>query len=168
MSVHSPPLTTREPSPQLVTEHMGKSHVRVRDALATVDRSLGRIALAYGLQYCALDAIAHGFLRLERAVEWALRREERYLQSLVRKVEHDSSRQQTSDVNELAELAPEIDTITTELLLLRQVTNNFVPPDDACRSYETLMNQLEELASVLDVFIDGAMNREKDSRRSGD
>ncbi len=132
---------------------MGKSHVHVRNALARVDQSMARIAVAYGLQCCGLDVIARSFVRLEEAVEWVLGQEERYLHSLGCQLDDESCLHPACHGEELSERAANMETITRELDFLRRETNDFDAQHEACRSYQTLMKQLQELESVLDRLI---------------
>ena len=153
MSVHLPPITQRDLLPCEATTRMGKSHIRLRKKLARVDQLMAKIAEAHGLQYCALDLIAHSFLRLGQAVEGILKLDESYLQSLVQDRAERSCSQRTSTCVDPDDRAAMTETITGELLFLRQVTNDFVSPQDACRSYQTLMKQLEAMESVLDTYL---------------
>lgn len=132
---------------------MGKSHIHVRSALARVDQSMARMAVAYGLQCCGLDVIARSFVRLEQAVEWVLGQEERYLRSLVRKTDDECGFQPACDGDELGQRAANMETITRELDFLRLETHDFDARHEVCRSYQTLMKQLEELESVLNRLV---------------
>lgn len=132
----------------LLIDHIVDTHHEyLRDELPRLEQLLDRVTSAHGAEHSWLDPTMEVFQTLKLDVETHIMSEEQRVFPSIRALESDESDSDTAGLDEdgIEKMIREHDDSGTALERLRELTNGFTPPDDACPKFRAAMKGLEEL-----------------------
>ncbi|MFL6213076.1 MAG: iron-sulfur cluster repair di-iron protein [Blastocatellia bacterium] len=140
----------------LITHINDTHHVFTREELGRIEPLLAKVSRVYGERRPELPRIEAIFLELKRELLPHLMKEEQVLFPYVRQLELAVAGVTTRPAscfgtvqNPVRLMMMEHDAAGDMLRQLRELSNDFTPPADACVSYQTLYRALEELEQDL-------------------
>ena len=135
---------------QLVNHIINKHHSYLQQEMPLISEFITKILRVHGANHSELSKIHNLFHVLKLELDQHLIKEEEILFPLIKEYEKNPSSQL------LANVQKQIDTIENEheqagdiIKELRQITNDYTLPADACTSYRLAYQKLEEMESDL-------------------
>ncbi len=135
---------------QLVNHIINKHHLYLQQEMPLISEFITKILRVHGANHSELSKIHNLFHVLKLELDQHLIKEEEILFPLIKEYEKNPSSQL------LANVQKQIDTIENEheqagdiIKELRQITNDYTLPADACTSYRLAYQKLEEMESDL-------------------
>lgn len=135
---------------QLVNHIINKHHLYLQQEMPLISELITKILRVHGANHSELRKIHNLFHVLKLELDQHLIKEEEILFPLIKEYEKNPSSQL------LANVQKQIDTIENEheqagdiIKELRQITNDYTLPADACTSYRLAYQKLEEMESDL-------------------
>lgn len=132
-----------EPTTKLVAFIVDTHHAFTREVLVRIDQLLRKVRAVHGERHPELHTIGTVFARLRDELETHLVKEERIL--FPRILEALAAGAPPGVEAPIARMEVEHDEAGSALRELRQLSNGYEPPEDACRSYRGLFAALLEL-----------------------
>ena len=123
-------------------------HAYLRQALPRLDQMTDKVARVHGDKEPKLLEIRTAFVELESELMPHMIKEEQILFPIIRKLEASTARPEFhcgSVNNPIRQMEHEHDHAGATLKKLRELTNDFTPPDWACNTYRALFDGLREL-----------------------
>ncbi|WP_152396193.1 iron-sulfur cluster repair di-iron protein [Paenibacillus guangzhouensis] len=126
-----------------------KHHQYLRDQLPQIAANVERVYHVHGGDQPHLVQMAELFRQLRAELEAHIAKEEEISFPLIMRAEEDAGVVSHTDVRAVvAELEGEHDGAGNLLKQLREVTNDFTPPEHACTTYRITYARLEELEGM--------------------
>ncbi|HKP11832.1 MAG TPA: iron-sulfur cluster repair di-iron protein [Blastocatellia bacterium] len=134
----------------LIAHINGTHHVFTREEFDRVEPLLAKVSRVYGERRPELPRIQALFLELKRELLPHLMKEEQVLFPYVRQLELAAAGQSARPASYFGTVQNPVRMMMTEheaagdiLRRLRELSNDFTPPEDACVTYQTLYRALE-------------------------
>ena len=144
------------PLASLINVIVVKHHVFTRDELERLTALLEKVCSAHGTNHPELLTIQSQFQTLRAELEPHMMKEERVLFPYITRLELATAGKQPVPFapfghvqNPIAVMMREHDAAGEILKAIRELSKDFATPDDACVSYQTLYNALQELEADL-------------------
>lgn len=130
-------------------------HDYLRSELAPLSELIGKVEGAHGDNHPELHEVAEVFEQLSREIPVHLSEEEQILFPIVRQLEDDdASGLEAETASQLLEgLEDDHDGTAEHLEQIRDLTDGFNVPEDACPSYQNMLERLEELERDLHMHV---------------
>jgi regulator of cell morphogenesis and NO signaling len=130
-------------------------HEYLRDELAPLSELIDKVEGVHGDNHPELHEVADVFEQLAREIPVHLSEEEQILFPIVRQLdEADASGVEAETASQLLEgLEDDHDETAEHLEEIRELTDGFAVPDDACPSYQNMLERLEELERDLHMHV---------------
>lgn len=132
-----------------LADHIEQTHHKfVRDALARLNVVIPRVVAAHGAKDPRLADLAQVVRTFEEEMRDHMVREERVLFPWLRRLERKSEIQSTppwSVRRPISCMVHDHDDAGAALARMRSLTDNFIPPPNACTTYRSMLRTLEEL-----------------------
>jgi regulator of cell morphogenesis and NO signaling len=150
---------SRLPLTALLDAILDQHHAQLTRSLRGLNRRLGGVAAAYGLEYYQLQEVARVFLELQLAVERYMASEARSLFPCLRRSQQTAASpaadRPPDKVGAAVEEARQQQSRVVALFeQLRDSTDGYHVPEDACPSYQAAMRELSELDRYLSDLYD--------------
>ncbi len=122
-------------------------HEYLRTELPHLEQLLDRVTSAHGAEHSWLEPTMEVFQTLKLDVETHIMSEEQRVFPSIRTLESNGSDPETADLDEdgIEKMIREHDDSGTALERLRELTNGYTPPEDACPKFRAALQGLEEL-----------------------
>lgn len=137
------------PSDMTMTEladHIEQTHhVYLRKELPRLTELTKKVAAAHGDKYSWLEDVKHTYADLVAELEPHMQKEEQILFPMIRELERQGGGYGGSVGSPIAVMEHEHDNAGAALLRLRELTNGFTPPPDACNSFRAMLDGLATL-----------------------
>ena len=129
-------------------------HAFLRRELPRLNKLMGRVAAVHGLKHWQLHELARVFIQLETDLTAHMAKEERILFPIIRlleeaRTEHVPPLEADIIGQPISAMEDEHQHVGELLEKMRQLTDNYTTPDDACPSYRALLAGLEKLKQDL-------------------
>lgn len=125
-------------------------HDYLRRELPRLETLLIRVTEAHGAEVPWLDPVLEIFQTLKSDLETHMISEEERVFPSIRALENDGDSKESSlDRRGIEKMIDEHDDTGTALDRLRELTNGFTPPEDACPKFQAAMDGLRELETDL-------------------
>lgn len=135
-----------------IVEH---HHEYLRDELAPLSELIEKVEGVHGDNHPELHEVAEVFEQLAREIPVHLSEEEQILFPIVRQLEDQgASGVEAETASQLLEgLEGDHDETAEHLEQIRELTDGFAVPEDACPSYQNMLERLEELERDLHMHV---------------
>lgn len=123
-------------------------HAYLKEELPRLDFMTEKVARVHGDKEPRLAIVREAFMALKEELEPHMMKEERILFPVIRRLEApaDGSDFHCGSVaNPIRQMEYEHDLAGDQLAILREATNDYVPPDWACNTYRAMLDSLEKL-----------------------
>lgn len=125
-------------------DHVEQAHHRyLMSELPRLDAIVTKVVHVHGANHPELADVQRAFVRAGRNLVVNMRKEEKELFPLIRALE--AGRAQPTVVGQLQQVEKDHAEVGEALLEVRKLTNDFVPPEGACRTYRAMLAGLEDL-----------------------
>jgi len=154
-STQSPPdepRWTRVSLTELCDHIESTHHAFMHREMPRLETMAEKVVAAHGEKYPATKALLHVFLALRAEIDYHLMKEERILFPMIRQLEASNATPQFhcgSLSNPISVMEHEHDTAGGALRKLRELTNDYTPPPDACNTWRALLDGLQALEADL-------------------
>lgn len=130
-------------------------HGYLRDELGPLGDLVEKVQRVHGDNHPELHEVADAFEELAREIPVHLSEEEQILFPAVRKLDNDDAMQAelAAAAEVLDGLVDDHDETAEHLERIRQATDDYEVPDDACPSYENMLARLEKLEHDLHLHV---------------
>ena len=132
-----------------LADHIEQTHhAYLKSELPRLEYLVNKVANRHGPHTPQLVELAHVFAAFKLELESHMRKEEVVLFPICRQMEHAAAPQQFhcgSVQNPIAVMIQEHDDAGDALKRMRELTNDYTPPLDACGTYRALFDSLREL-----------------------
>jgi regulator of cell morphogenesis and NO signaling len=129
-----------------------KHHEFMHREMPRLEAMARKVVAAHGEKYPATKEVLHVFLALKAELDYHLMKEERILFPMIRQLEASTATPQFhcgSLSNPISVMEHEHDTAGDALRKLRELTNDYTPPPDACNTWRALLDGLQALEADL-------------------
>lgn len=140
----------------LIDHIINKHHSYVKSALPLISNHLRKVAGKHGSKYGYVKEMLETFELLAEDMMSHMQKEERILFPLIKylvesKKLHDKpkTRGYGSVQNPIKQMVLEHDNAGDLIHKLKELSNNFNPPDDACTTFRLMLNELDEFEKDL-------------------
>ena len=134
-----------------LADHIEETHhAYLKDELPRLDAMTEKVARVHGDKEPRLATVRRAFVALKNELEPHMMKEERILFPMVRQLEASAERSEFhcgSIANPIRQMEHEHDQAGNALAILREATDDFVPPAWACNTYRAMLDALEHLES---------------------
>ncbi len=151
--------TTASPS-DLIDHIVNVHHSYLREAFPQIERLLEKIVEVHGLHHPELQSMRELFSELKQELEVHMMKEEQVLFPIIKTLEQSIASQTIPEPfhcgsvnNPIRMMEHEHDNAGEILRRLRQLSNQYQLPEDACTTYQLTFNQLSELETDLHLHI---------------
>ncbi len=123
-------------------------HAYLKEELPRLDFLTEKVARVHGDKEPRLLQVREAFMALKAELEPHMMKEERILFPIVRQLEASSDRPEFhcgSVANPIRQMEHEHDQAGNALAILREATDDFMPPEWACNTYRAMLDSLEKL-----------------------
>lgn len=146
------------PLSDLIDHIVEGHHAFLRRELPRLDCQMARVAAAHGLKYCHLQALANVHVKLEKELQAHMLKEEQVLFPIIKQLEYAESEHvpslQVAIIDQPISVMQDEHRLVGDLLRrMRQLSNQYTAPTDACPTYHALMTGLAQLEQDLYVHI---------------
>ncbi len=127
-------------------------HAYLRNELPRLAKLIGKVVDAHGASHPGLRQLQQVFSELRAELEPHMMKEERILFPAIRQLEEATAQPSFpfgTVVNPISMMEHEHDAAGNALARIRDVTNGFQPPDDACNTYRIMLDALQRLGRDL-------------------
>ncbi len=145
-----------EPLVDLIDHILETHHAFLRTELPRVAGLIHKVQSAHGARHPELAELESVFLAMLSELESHMRKEERVLFPVIRTLEEipETYRLPLGSVdNPIRVMLHEHDEVGIALRRIRALTNDFLPPKDACPTFRVMMESLSQLESDLHLHI---------------
>lgn len=130
--------------------HIEETHHRyLRADLPRIASLMDKVVGAHGERHPSLHQLRETFAALSDELQRHLRKEEQVLFPAIRQLEGATDREVGfpfgSVANPIRAMEAEHDSAGQALAMMRQLTNDYTPPADACNSYRAMLDALQQL-----------------------
>jgi regulator of cell morphogenesis and NO signaling len=136
------------PIPGLIDHITDRHHAYLRDALPRISYLINKVWDAHSLTHHRLSDVAAVFSALRNELELHMAKEEQVLFPLCRSIADPDSRKEFQGLslrNVVAVMEEEHLDAGNALKQLRELTDDYTPPIDACPTYRVMLSSLAEL-----------------------
>ncbi len=148
------------PIDKLIAHILDTHHVYVRKMLPIITEHLSKVLQKHGATHPELTHINHFFQKVKFDLEMHLQKEEVILFPYILAL-HEASEKHVAPPrahfgtvrNPIRMMELEHDAAGEDFKKIRELTNNFTPPADACDTYQVLFKELEEFERDLHIHI---------------
>jgi regulator of cell morphogenesis and NO signaling len=132
-----------------LAEHIEETHhAYLREELPRLDFMTEKVSRVHGDKEPRLLRVREAFVALKAELEPHMMKEERVLFPIIRELEASASRPEFhcgSVANPIRQMEHEHDQAGDALAIIREATDDFVPPEWACNTYRAMLDSLEKL-----------------------
>ena len=132
-----------------LADHIEQTHhAYLRDELPRLDLMTEKVARVHGDKEPRLLQVREAFVALKAELEPHMMKEEKILFPMVRQLEAAKSKTEFhcgSVSNPIHQMEHEHEQAGNALAILREATDDFVPPEWACNTYRAMLDALERL-----------------------
>ncbi len=132
-----------------LADHVEQTHhAFLREELPRLDFMTDKVARVHGDHEPRLAAVRKAFVAFKNELEPHMMKEEQVLFPLIRQLESSADRPEShcgSIANPIRQMEHEHDQAGDELAIIREATDDFVPPEWACNTYRAMLDLLERL-----------------------
>lgn len=135
---------------ELIDHIVSKHHAYLKEELPELSMYVTKIARVHGDRHPELIRVYHLFHELKDELEFHLPKEENTDFPLIKKFESERTEENLAAFrNVVDDLESEHEKAGSILKELREITGDYVLPEDACRTYTLSFKRLEDLESDL-------------------
>lgn len=123
-------------------------HAYLREELPRLSALVDKVANAHGVKHPKLQKLKHAFAELRAEMEPHMFKEEQILFPAIREMEKAASRPSFpfgTVADPIRMMEHEHDNAGNALTLIRELTDEFAPPTDACNTYRVMLDSLHQL-----------------------
>ncbi|QDV47063.1 Iron-sulfur cluster repair protein YtfE [Stieleria neptunia] len=123
-------------------------HAYLREELPRLDFMTEKVSRVHGDKEPRLATVRKAFVALKNELEPHMMKEEKILFPIIRQLEASTDRPEFhcgSVANPIRQMEHEHDQAGDALAILREATDDFVPPQWACNTYRAMLDSLEKL-----------------------
>ncbi len=123
-------------------------HAYLKVELPRLDFMTEKVARVHGDKEPRLETIREAFVALKNELEPHMMKEERILFPIIRQLDAAADRPEIhcgSIANPIRQMEHEHDLAGDQLAILREASDEFVPPQWACNTYRAMLDSLEKL-----------------------
>lgn len=127
-------------------------HGYLREQLPRLEALIDKVVAAHGANHVELGELQSVFASLRAELEPHMMKEEQVLFPAIRQMERAANRPQLpfgTAANPIRMMEHEHDIAGNALAKMRELTNNYLVPDDACNSYRVMLEALNTLEQDL-------------------
>ena len=132
-----------------LADHIEQTHhAYLRAELPRLEFMTEKVSRVHGDKEPRLLQVRGAFVALKAELEPHMMKEERILFPIIRQLEASASRPEFhcgSVANPIRQMEHEHDQAGDALAIIREATDNFVPPEWACNTYRAMLDSLENL-----------------------
>jgi len=129
-----------------LVEHIEQTHhTYLKRELPRLEKLARKVASVHGEAHPELNALRDEFLKFKADMESHTLREEQVLFRAIRQLDSGGQSVVRGIAHPIAVMTADHDDAGASLQTMRELTNGYVPPADACGSYRALLNGLDEL-----------------------
>lgn len=130
-----------------LTEHLVETHHRyLKEVMPVIAQLVGKVAKVHGEGHPELVELERVYARFYQDMSAHLSKEEMVLFPMVRELENEGSEGVRSFIpRPVSAMELEHEEAGTDLKRMRELTNGFAPPPEACNSYRAMLRSLSEL-----------------------
>jgi regulator of cell morphogenesis and NO signaling len=140
-----------------LADHIEQTHhAFLRDELPRLDFMTDKVARVHGDHDPRLHRVRAAFVDLRRELEPHMMKEERILFPMVRQLEASGSGPEPHGgtvANPIRQMEHEHDQAGEALAILREATDDFVPPEWACNTYRAMLDALQRLEGDMHIHV---------------
>jgi regulator of cell morphogenesis and NO signaling len=138
------------PYSELIDHIIQKHHAYLAEELPQLSFYVTKVLRVHGTDHPHLAKVHKLFNELKTELEQHMMKEETKAFPLILQFEqHSTSENEKTMKQVIQELVSEHDTAGDIIKEIREITNDFTPPADACRTYRLVYQRLEQLESDL-------------------
>lgn len=138
---------------ELVTHIEETHHAYLKKALPQLSSLIDKVVAAHGTRHPELSDLKKAFALLQADLEPHLMKEERVLFPMIRKMEAGIEELHCGTQGPINVMRMDHQRAESLQDKLRKITHNFTPPEDGCKTYRLLMEELGNLDADLNVHI---------------
>jgi regulator of cell morphogenesis and NO signaling len=132
-----------------LAEHIEETHhAYLREELPRLEFMTEKVSRVHGDKEPRLLRVREAFVALKAELEPHMMKEERVLFPIIRELEASASRPEFhcgSVANPIRQMEHEHDQAGDALAIIREATDDFLPPEWACNTYRAMLDSLEKL-----------------------
>lgn len=132
-----------------LADHIEQTHhAYLKEELPRLDFMTEKVSRVHGDKEPQLLAVREAFVALKAELEPHMMKEERVLFPIIRQLEASTTKPEThcgSVANPIRQMEHEHDQAGDALAIIREATDDFVPPEWACNTYRAMLDALEKL-----------------------
>jgi regulator of cell morphogenesis and NO signaling len=132
-----------------LAEHIEETHhAYLREELPRLEFMTEKVSRVHGDKEPRLLQVREAFVALKAELEPHMMKEERVLFPIIRELEASASRPEFhcgSVANPIRQMEHEHDQAGDALAIIREATDDFIPPEWACNTYRAMLDSLEKL-----------------------
>lgn len=136
-----------------LADHIEQTHhAYLKEELPRLDFMTEKVARVHGEKEPRLQQVRDAFVALKAELEPHMMKEERILFPMVRQLEASQSKADLhcgSVANPIRQMEHEHDQAGNALAIIREATDDFVPPEWACNTYRAMLDGLAQLEADL-------------------
>lgn len=142
------------PYGELIDHIIAKHHRYLAEELPQLSPYVTKVLRVHGANHPHLAQIHKLFNELKTELEQHTIKEETYAFPLILRFEQDPTPENGKTAQQtIRELVDEHDSAGDIIKTIREITNDFTPPEDACRTYRLVYHRLEALEKDLSEHI---------------
>jgi len=137
---------------QLIAHIMLKHHFYVRQSIPAITYHLQKVVSKHGGKYPHMAAVSFLFAETAAELTMHMQKEETILFPRIQQVYHSQQDAQLPDdflSAPIAVMEAEHTSAGNNLYLIRSLTNNYTPPEDACTTHRLLLDELKAFENDL-------------------
>lgn len=137
---------------QLIAHIILKHHFYVRQSIPAIAYHLQKVISKHGGKYPHMSAVGHLFSETATELTKHMQKEETILFPRIQQVYHSGPSTSLPDTflsDPIAVMEAEHTTAGNNLYLIRSLTNNYTPPEDACTTHRLLLDELQAFENDL-------------------